>query len=478
MRGRAALACAATLLACACIGHDDAEPAGPAPASVDADDPAYDVALSAPVEDRVYPEVGEPGVDALHYHLDLAWDPDHSRLTGVETLVFRAAETDGEFQLDLAPQLDVSEVLVDGDPVDHEQRAKDLVLEAEVVEDERYVVVVRYSGAPQPVPAPATRPDLPTLGWTVTGDGSTWTMQEPYGAYTWYAVNDQPSDKALYDFTLRVPSPMVGVANGRLGSRTTDDGQVVTEWSMAEPAASYLVTVAFGEFEHTEATARSGVPVSVWAPAERAHLLPRLLRRAVAALDWSERRLGRYPYESLGFLFLDATSGIETQTMVTLGMSKYAMSTPVLVHETVHQWWGNLVTPRDWRDLWMSEGMALYHQALWESAHGGPSFDAILDEWQHGAQELRDRAGPPAAYDPQAFADRNVYILPALMWHEIRERIGDKRFFRLVARWPRADEDGSADYDEITTWWERETGEELTELFEQHLLGERQPPAA
>ena len=30
-------------------------------------------------------------------------------------------------------------------------------------------------------------------------------MQEPYGAYTWYPVNDQPADKALYDFTISAP---------------------------------------------------------------------------------------------------------------------------------------------------------------------------------------------------------------------------------------------------------------------------------
>ena len=39
-------------------------------------------------------------------------------------------------------------------------------------------------------------------------------MQEPYGAYTWYAVNDQPSDKAFYDITVTVPAPWSGIANG------------------------------------------------------------------------------------------------------------------------------------------------------------------------------------------------------------------------------------------------------------------------
>ena len=44
----------------------------------DADDPALDPALSEPVEDSVYPDVGDPSVDSLHYDLDLAWTPRHA----------------------------------------------------------------------------------------------------------------------------------------------------------------------------------------------------------------------------------------------------------------------------------------------------------------------------------------------------------------------------------------------------------------
>ena len=56
--------------------------------------------------------VGDPGVDALHYDLDLTWDPDTSVLTGAETLTFRSTEDDDTFQLDLEPALEVSEVSV------------------------------------------------------------------------------------------------------------------------------------------------------------------------------------------------------------------------------------------------------------------------------------------------------------------------------------------------------------------------------
>ena len=82
-------------------------------------------------------------------------------------------------------------------------------------------------------------------------------MQEPYGAFTWYAVNDQPSDKALYDFTISTPAPWVGVANGELRSREEVDGDTVTAWHLDEPAASYLVTVADRRLHDDRATGRA-----------------------------------------------------------------------------------------------------------------------------------------------------------------------------------------------------------------------------
>ena len=440
-----------------------------------ADDPALDVALSEPVEDRVYPDVGDPGVDALHYDLDLTWDPDTSVLTGAETLTFRSTEDDDSFRLDLEPALEVSDVTLDGQPVDFEQDGKDLVVAADVATDERYVATIGYSGAPEPVAAPTTRADVPSLGWTTMPDGAVWTMQEPFGAYSWYAVNDHPSDKALYDFTLRVPDPMVGVANGELESRTQSRGRTVTRWHLAEPAASYLVTVAFGDYAQAEETSASGVPVSIWLPADEESQMAELRRTTVASLDWAEGVLGPYPFDSLGFLLVDSTSGMETQTMVTLGLTDYTTSGPVLVHEVVHQWWGDQVTPRDWRDLWMNEGMTMYLQALWESENGGQSLEETIGGWAADGPGLRAEGGPPASYDPETFAEGNVYYLPAVMWHQVRERLGDDEFFRLVKAWPASRDNGHADYDAITTWWEEQSGDELTAIFRRHLLAKRQP---
>ncbi|GAB6984251.1 M1 family metallopeptidase [Nocardioides pyridinolyticus] len=461
----AALTVTALLLAGCTSGADE-----PAPEPTGDVDEGY----STPVEDEVYPDVGDPGIDALHYDLTLTWDPDAERLDGVETLTFRATADADEFQLDLGEPLVVGAVTVDGTDTTFEHDGKDLIVEHPVEENGEYTASLSYSGTPAPVRAPVQRGDFSHTGWTVVPGGGVWTMQEPFGAYSWYAVNDQPSDKALYDITLRVPPPMVGVANGELRSRETVDGLSVSRWHLDEPAASYLVTVALGDFEETTDTSPSGVPISYWVPRGRADLVERL-RAAPAGLAWLEERLGPYPFDRLGFVVVPSRSGMETQTMITLGDTAYATAPAVIVHELAHHWYGDTVTPLDWRDVWMNEGMATFLQGAWMAEHGPKSMHRLFAEWAALDVGLRAQYGPPADYRPDAFASGNVYYIPAVMWNELRRRIGDEEFWRLVREWPESNENGNATYDDITGWWSEQTGEDLTGFFETWLRAEDSP---
>ncbi len=475
-----AIACAGVLVLPACSA-DDQPAAGPAPApatspSATAPDDDLAVALSEPVEDSVYPEIGDPSVDALHYDLDLAWDPEARVLTGEEELTFRATATAEQFQLDLGEPLEVSEVTLDDEPVDFEHDGKDLVVLAPVVADERHVLGIDYAGTPEPVAAPTTRSDFNETGFTITETGETWTMQEPLGAFTWYAVNDQPADKALYDFELSVPTPWVGIANGELTGREDEDGLTTTTWHLAEPAASYLTTVAFGDFEMTEDVSSSGVPITYWVQPDAPAFVMKGLRTTPAAIDWLEERLGPYPFDTFGTLVVDSDSGMETQTMVTLGDNDYTTSPAVVLHELAHQWYGNTVTPDDWRDVWMNEGMAMYLQGMWQAEQDGMQVGALMNQWARFEDEERAIAGPPAAYDPQAFGSSNIYYGPALMWHELRRRIGSTEFFRIMRAWPEEHTNGNAGRDDYLPWLEEQTGEELTSFFDAWLLGEETPP--
>ena len=450
---------------------DSGSPAPPPPIEAERD---LDVALSEPVEDSVYPDVGDPGVDALHYDLALDWDPVTDTLTGTQTLAFRATGDADSFQLDLGDPLEVTGATLDGEPVEHRHRGKDLVVAAPVVADERYELVLDYVGTPEPVDAPTTRSDIPGLGFTIDADHQVWTMQEPFGAYTWYAVNDQPSDKAYYDFTLSVPSPWTGIANGAQTSSTDDGATTVTTYSLDDPAASYLVTVAFGDYERTDDEGPRGLPITYWVPRDQQDLLP-ALQRSPEALRWLEERLGPYPFETAGIVIVDSDSGMETQTMITLGDTPYATETGTIVHELAHQWYGDQVTPSDWRDVWMNEGMAMYLQLLWQAEQQGTPIDVFLRDYRGFEADQRAAAGPPGDYDPTRFGEGNIYYGPALMWHELRGMLGDEAFFSIVRGWPQSQDNTSTDRATFLAYVEEQSGEELDGFFDAWLLGATTP---
>ncbi|MFC5729518.1 MULTISPECIES: M1 family metallopeptidase [Nocardioides] len=433
------------------------------------------IARSETREDTVYPEVGDPLVDALHYDLGLTWDPSEDQLTGRQVLTFRATADAARIPLDFNDALTISELSVDGEPAAFQVRGKDLTIDHPVRADQRYEIEIAYAGTPEPTPAPSQRSDFGAgLGWSITPEHETWTLQEPYGAHTWYAVNDQPADKALYDFTLTVPAPWSGVANGVLTKSTEADGLQTDVWHLAEPASSYLVTVAFGDFQRTDLESDSGVPIQIWTDPDK-DPLPGDTEYAAEAIDWLEDILGPYPFDSFGIVVVDNESGMETQTMVTLGDTAYSLSAAVVVHEAAHHWYGNSVSPADWSEVWMNEGMVMYLQGMWEAEQEGISIVEKMDQWAAAETSMRAESGPPADYDPTRFGDGNIYYGPALMWQELRERIGDERFLEMVRAWPEQQENDIADRDEYWAWIEETTGEELTAFFEAWLLGAQTP---
>lgn len=456
----------------------DADGASVAPYSdpvvVDPVEPDLDLAVSTPVEDSVYPAVGDPDVDALLYDLDLTWDPQGKRLTGESTVTFRATRTAPRFQLDLGAPLEVGEVTLDGEAVRAVHRGKNLVVRAPVKADQRYELSVGYAGTPRPAPAPTTRSDFSTTGFTVTDTGEVWTMQEPYGAYTWYPVNDQPSDKALYDITVHAPARWTGIANGHLTELSAEDDGTTTSWQLTEPAASYLVTLAIGDYAHRSDTTESGLRVDYWTPRGAVTGLDGL-QTAAASVDWIESKLGPYPFESLGLVVTESQSAMETQTMVTLGNNAYVLSPQTIAHELVHQWYGDQVSPSDWRDVWLNEGMTMLMQWIYQDEHEiQPLRDSVRNA-RFADQGLRDDYGPPGDYDPRQFGGSNIYTTPALMWNELRVELGDDEFYRIATAWLAAHDNTSVTREQVFEHWEKETGRELSAFFDAWITGPRTP---
>lgn len=420
----------------------------PPDAAPQPDDPRLDAALSTPTEDSVYPRIGDPGVDALHYGLTLTWKRDEQTLEGRERLVLRAATTADKLRLDLAEQLAVSEVSVDGAPAAFQHTGKDLVIKTPVTRDQRLVIEVEYAGTPEPVEAPVSRSDFSKIGWQTNDDGTTWTMQEPFGAFTWFAVNDQPSDKALYDFTLISDNHLVGVANGELVDASVRGDTTTHRWHLADPASSYLTTVAFDDFVRTDGRSAGGVPITWWIPSDEQTML-KDYQEIVGLMAWAEERLGPYPWPTLGVMMVDSDSAMETQSMLTLGDSDYIRSKPVILHELVHQWFGDLVTPSDWSDVWLNEGITTYVEARYAAESENNAGRPRIKDWKSFDSALRREAGPPGDYDPEEFGSGNVYFSAGLMWSEIHDLVGEEAFWEMLRAWTQEHARGNVTRDDL-----------------------------
>ncbi|MBA2465067.1 MAG: M1 family metallopeptidase [Nocardioidaceae bacterium] len=391
-------------------------------------------------EDSYYPSKGDPRIDVRSYALDLSWRAADLTLSGTATLRVDAVEDAGSILLDLHKAMKVRSVSVGGVRVGYDHTGKDLSISMAATAGASYDIKVRYAGRPRTVDAPTSRLDSTGLGWNTTADGQVWTMQKPYGAYTWYPVNDVPSDKARYTVDLDVPEDWVGVSNGRLSDKDTRKGRTTTRFVNAAPMASHLLTVAIGPYQKHKQTGPHGLPLTYWVPKGAKELL-KPLRRTPDALVWLEKRLGRYPFDRAGVIVTPGRSSVETQTLTTLARDNYRYGASdvreQVAHALVHQWYGASVTPGDWRDLWMSEGMATYLQAKFAVSRGWDTWKYWKREFTRNDQFWRDIYGPPGAYFANEFGQRNVHYGTALMLKRLKVRIGNKRFLTLMKAWPR-----------------------------------------
>jgi aminopeptidase N len=389
----------------------------------------------------MYPQYGDPATDVLHYGLDLKWDPKATVLTGTATLAVRAAKPTDRFVLDLAAGMSADSTTIDGAPVTDTRSGDHLTipLGRQLPADGTVTVVIAYHGTPHVVPAPVRRPDIPGLGAQVTASGAVWAQQEPYGAFTWFPCNDQPSDKALYDVTITVPDGWAGVTGGAFGGRTEQGGWGVYRWHQGSPVSTYLVAFAVDQYQEDTATGPHGIPITYWYLPADADAVHKLTAQVPGMISFLEQRFGPYPFPTAGVLFRPEMVGMETQTMITLSTH---LPPDDLLHEFAHQWFGDAVTPAAWSGMWLNEGFAMYAQYMWDVANMQPrsATPQTLDDFMAAHvlpvdQRLRTQDGPPGHYNPTHFASSNVYYGPALMLNGIHDALGDAAFYQLLGDW-------------------------------------------
>ncbi|WP_020520328.1 M1 family metallopeptidase [Catelliglobosispora koreensis] len=477
MRRTPALVLCAVLAACTPTPAPLPQPAPET--SYNGDYAVYEAGRSEPIADPVYPQHGNAGVDVLHYGLDLAWSPSEKKLTGTATIHLRAAKDLSELTLDFSGALKADSVTLDGVAKTGSPADDNLTVPAQLKKDQRARLVIKYHGTPAVVTAPTRRQDFSTLGLRVTREGSLWTMQEPFGAFTWYPVNDHPSDKALYDIAITVPEGWAGIAGGTPAGR---DGQTF-RYKSADPMASYLTTLAAGPYRQKTATGPHGLPLTYWYVPGRDDAMLSTVEHSPRYLTWIESKFGPYPFPTAGVLIVPATSAMETQQLVTMGLANrleaadHVYREGVLVHEFIHHWFGDTVTTNSWDSLWLNEGWTMFGQIMFENERDGVSWEQWEARIRATDAKLRQDFGPPGKPNAADFGRSNMYICPALMLNEIRKQLGDKAFFDMAKAWVTANKNTVQDRASFTAFVTKHTGRDFKPLIDTWLDSPVTPPA-
>ncbi len=447
------------------------------PAAGPADDPRPRAIGTAGIGDPYWPWDGNRGIDVLHYDIRTSYDFATGKLAGATTLTIRATTRLTRFQLDFL--LAARSVTVDGVNARFGRFAGhelDIVPRSPIAQGRTFRVRVTYNGRP------GSKTYAGERNWLADGN-EVVTMNQPHMAPWWFPANDHPRDKATYDITVTGPITHQVVSNGLLVDRTTDGLKATTHWRSTRPMASYLAFFALGRYDIAQGT-HNGLP---WYVAVSQELDPSAHQVAMDVLEqspevtaWLTRRLGAYPFESTGGLTtsLDVGFALENQTRPIYPRS-FGSDGSVLVHELAHQWFGDSVSVRRWRDIWLNEGFATFMEAAYDEKHGGPSATRWL---KRTYQDARTYYGPSywrlnlADPGPAHVFDDPIYTRGGLALQALRNRVGNADFWKILRTWVRTRRHGHGSVPAFEALAKRISGKQLDGFFRAWLRAPR-PPA-
>jgi aminopeptidase N len=211
----------------------------------------------------------------------------------------------------------------------------------------------------------------------------------------WLPCYDLPSDKAKFEINISTMDTLFAISNGKyLGQVPPFDGITAYKWSLEETeVATYLMTFAIGDYAKVEIPTND-VPVtaymynteeSIEAGEFAFRLVPEMITAFKEFFDYD------YPFETMGY-YAASKGAMEHQTMVTMSHNQILSVSNSMdsmystaAHELAHQWFGNLVTPYDFRDAWLNEGFATFFEYVWIKSKLGDS------EYREEIMRLRNR---------------------------------------------------------------------------------------
>ena len=319
-----------------------------------------------------------------------------------------------------------------------------------------------------------------------------WTQGESEDTRYYLPTYDYPNDRLTTETILTVPAAWITVANGKLMG-VTDAGNGNKTWTWREnlPSSTYLITVVAGEFDELKETWR-GMPVTYYAPKGRGDRLKVNYGRTPQMLEFFSKRLGvDYPWEKYAQSMVDdfVAGGMEnssatTNTSTSLTHEKLAHEyttgeDPLISHELGHQWFGDMVTCKDWGNIWLNEGFATFMERLWVE-HNFPKDQIEYELWSDARDwfENADLYQKPIVrhdFDDSSEFDGNTYNKGGWVLMMLRHEIGEEAFYAGLKHYLEVNRGRNVVTADLTRAIEEATHANVDHFFSQWIYGAGAP---
>lgn len=435
--------------------------------------------------------------DVRHYELKLRVDPAQQSIAGTLRMRAQLLKKSDKLVLDLDPALTATAVRVDkaASAFEHKDGRLWITPKLQPKEGRLFEVAVDYGGKPRVAKNP---PWDGGFTWSKTAAGQPWiaTSCQGEGADLWWPCKDQPGDEPDgFDLWIAVPKGLFVASNGVLVDFDQAAADVDTfHWRTQMPINNYGVALNIAPYKviSDSYTSVDGteVPVQMFVLPEHEERGKAFLPQFKDHVRVFEQLLGPYPWRKEKYGVVETPHlGMEHQTILAYGNGFRDGDKDydwLHNHELAHEWWGNLITCRDWKDMWLHEGFGSYMQPLYLERHAG--VDAYRKEMQTQLQRIRNRrAVAPKEHKTsrEIDEDTDIYFKGSWVLHTLRWQLGDEKFFLCLRRFlypdPQSERstDGSAarfvDTDEFVQLVNRIAGSDLSWFFELYLRQPRLP---
>ena len=330
----------------------------------------------------------------------------------------------------------------------------------------------------------------PEMGYK-DGDTHLFSQGEEIEARHWYPCFDSPNEKFTSEVTCHVPEGMTVISNGRLVSEEKDPatGLMAVHWSQDEPHANYLVTLVAGYFKKLE-DKHNNTPLAFFTPPSEFNEASNSFRDTKDIMEFFEQEIGvPYPWAKYYQVCVNdfVAGGMENTSATTLtdgtlftGATENIRNSESLVsHEMAHQWFGDLVTCKDWSHIWLNEGFATFYESLYNGHKNGR--DAMLYEFYGRARQITGMSNDVNAivrrtYD-NPFEMFGYLAYPKGSWvlRMLRAQLGDDLYRRCIKTYLERHHHANVTTEDLRAVIEELSGNSYDQFFDQWLYHAHHP---